>query len=314
MRTGKWKLFLETPKHGTGHSLIIQRRRRTPFNIKNVAIGEVWLCAGQSNMGWSMGNSFEAEKEADVNLPNFRIFKSAREHWHTPLEMQRDRLSQWKLCNPGLGSGDLGRILLLRQEAAPGTRYSRRPYPTGLCRNADRRLDAVGDPEGRPARALHTSPSYDERACKDRVTMKKALADFEKELAEYNAKIDAGETMKNSVKPLSPPIITKPANLGHQYPGHQFNAMIHTRFVLTAFAAPSGTRVNATPRMFRRRSNYRKQLALLINYYRSSWHELSGGGVADDFPFQFTQLPSWTPEQTEPVEGHQKPRGRSTGK
>ena len=31
----------------------------------------------------------------------------------------------------------------------------------------------------------------------------KALTDFHQELAEYNAKIDAGETMKNSVKPLS---------------------------------------------------------------------------------------------------------------
>jgi sialate O-acetylesterase len=49
--------------------------------------------------------------------------------------------------------------------------------------------------------------------------------------------------------------------------------------------------------------HYREQLALLVNYYRSSWHELSGGNVAKDFPFYFTQLPSWTAPQTEPVEG-----------
>jgi sialate O-acetylesterase len=54
-------------------------------------------------------------------------------------------------------------------------------------------------------------------------------------------------------------------------------------------------------------ANYRKQLALLINYYRSSWNELSGGNTAKDFPFQFTQLPSWTPAQTEPVEGLSAP-------
>ena len=48
--------------------------------------------------------------------------------------------------------------------------------------------------------------------------------------------------------------------------------------------------------------NYRRQLTLLINYYRSSWHELSGGNVAKDFPFYFTQLPSWTPAQEKPVE------------
>jgi sialate O-acetylesterase len=81
--------------------------------LKNVAVGEVWLCAGQSNMGWSMGNSFEAEKEATVNLPDFRIFKSAREHWHEPLEENRDRLAAWKAMRSKISSGNLGRILLL---------------------------------------------------------------------------------------------------------------------------------------------------------------------------------------------------------
>ena len=95
---GKWKLFLETPAYGTGHALTV--KGKNSIRINDVAIGEVWLCAGQSNMGWGMGNSFGAEEEADVNLPDYRIFKSAREHWHKPLEMQRDRLSKWKPCNP----------------------------------------------------------------------------------------------------------------------------------------------------------------------------------------------------------------------
>ncbi len=62
---GKSILFLETPGPGTEHSLTI--RGKNTIDIENVAIGEVWLCAGQSNMGWAMVNSFEAEKEADVN-------------------------------------------------------------------------------------------------------------------------------------------------------------------------------------------------------------------------------------------------------
>jgi len=52
---------------------------------------------------------------------------------------------------------------------------------------------------------------------------------------------------------------------------------------------------------------YREQLALLISYYRSSWHQLSDGNVAADFPFQFTQLPSWGSPQREPVERLQAP-------
>ena len=43
---------------------------------------------------------FEAEGETDVDLPNLRIFRSAREHWHEPLQENRDRLARWKPCNP----------------------------------------------------------------------------------------------------------------------------------------------------------------------------------------------------------------------
>ena len=43
--TGAWKAFLNTPSYGTGHTLSINGT-----TINNVAIGEVWLCAGQSNM------------------------------------------------------------------------------------------------------------------------------------------------------------------------------------------------------------------------------------------------------------------------
>jgi len=97
-KAGDWKVFLKTPAFGTGHSLTVSGKNT--IQISDAAIGEVWLCAGQSNMGWSTGNSTEAELEANVNLPNYRIFKSAREHWHEPLKEKRALLGQWKPCNP----------------------------------------------------------------------------------------------------------------------------------------------------------------------------------------------------------------------
>ena len=300
---GKWKLLLETPKFGTGHSLAISGKKDT-IKIKNVAIGEVWLCAGQSNMGWSMSNSFEAEKETDIDLPNFRIFKSSREHWHTPLEMQRDRLSHWKLCDSDSAA----------ETSAVSYYFGKKLHqelgiPVGIILQAFAGTPIEGwmpwDVQKNDPRTIAHKANYDERAARTG-SMEKALADFEKELAEYNAKIDAGETMKNRIKPLSPPIITKPANLGHQYPGHQFNAMIYPvrPYGIRGAIWYQGERNSKdVPQAF----HYRKQLALLINYYRSSWHELSGGNTADDFPFQFTQLPSWTPKQTKPVEGLEAP-------
>ena len=98
-KDGYWKVMLETPSYGTNKSITVTDGKETK-QFKDVAIGEVWLCFGQSNMGWSMGSSFEAEKEADVNLPNYRIFQSAREHAQEPAKIRKDRLSKWKKCTP----------------------------------------------------------------------------------------------------------------------------------------------------------------------------------------------------------------------
>ena len=35
---------------------------------------------------------FRGGREADVALPPLRIFRSSREHWHEPLQENRDRL------------------------------------------------------------------------------------------------------------------------------------------------------------------------------------------------------------------------------
>jgi sialate O-acetylesterase len=300
---GRWRLFLETPHHGTGHSLTISGEQDT-INVENVAIGEVWLCAGQSNMGWSMGNSFEADKESDVNLPDFRIFKSAREHWHTPLDMPRDRLSQWKPCNPGSAA----------ETSAVSYYFGKKLHqelvvPVGIIQQAYAGTPIEGwmpweIQKDDPRSQVHKS-ELDDRAATIG-SWEEALAEFERQLADYNASIDAGNTMKNAVKPLSPPIITKPPDLGHQYPGHQFNAMIHPirPYGIRGMIWYQGER---NSKDVPQAANYRKQLALLIEYYRSSWHRMSGGGVPDDFPFQFTQLPSWTPHQTAPVEGLEAP-------
>jgi len=218
--------------------------------------------------------------------------------------MQRDRLSQWKPCTPASAA----------ETSAVSYYFAKKLHqelgvPVGIIQQAYAGTPIEGwmpwEIQKDDPRAQAHKAELDARAATTG-SRKQALADFEQALAEYNAKIDAGETMKNSVKPLSPPIITKPADLGHQYPGHQFNAMIYPirPYGIRGVIWYQGER---NSKDVPQAANYRKQLALLINYYRSSWHELSGGNVPNDFPFQFTQLPSWTAEQTKPVEGLEAP-------
>ena len=305
---GRWKLFLETPGHGTGYSLTVSGKNT--IEIQNVAIGEAWLCAGQSNLGWSLGNSYGGEEEAaSANLPNYRIFKSQREQWHEPLEESRDRLQQWKPCNPE-SAAETSVVAYyfgkkLHQELG---------VPVGIIQQAYAGTPIEGwmpwEIQKDDPRVQAEKKEIDEAAARqsDRMgmTKEKAMEDYNKELADYNEKIDAGESMKNKVRVLAPPTIVKPADLGYQYPGHIFNAMIYP-------IRPYGIRGMVWYQGERNSKDvpqavaYREQLELLINYYRSSWHELSGGNVAEDFPFYFTQLPSWGPPQTEPVEGLEAP-------
>ena len=300
---GRWKVLLDTPSYGTGFSLKIVGAKT--IEIKDVAIGEVWLCAGQSNMGWSVGNSYEAELEANVNLPDFRIFKSAREHWNEPLEEKRDLLGNWKPCNPESAAETsvvaynfgkklhqaLGVPVGIIQEAYAGTPIEGwMPWDVQKDIAQSQQQKADGD---------KSAQLQVERKGENR---EKAVEGFNKELADYNANVAAGETMKNKNRALQPPSITKPADLGNQYPANIFNAMIYPirPYGIKGIVWYQGERNSKTvPQAVA----YREQLERLISYYRSSWHDLSGGNVPADIPFQFTQLPSWNPEQTVPVEG-----------
>lgn len=303
---GRWMVIAYTPKAGTGHEVTIQGSNN--IVLKNVAIGEVWLCAGQSNMGWSMGSSFEAEKEARVNLPNFRIYRSAREHWHEPLNENRDRLARWKPCDPKSAAETSAVAYYFGKKL-----HETLDVPVGIIQRAFAGTPIEGwmpwsiqkdDPRAQAHKQAIDQGS--KRMIARGMSKEKSLAAYEKELAEYNAKIDRGETMKNPFKPLAPPIITKPPELGHQYPAHIFNAMIVPirPYAIRGMVWYQGER-NA--KNVPQAQHYSTQLKQMISHYRSTWHGASWGSVNDGFPFYFTQLPSWNPPQTKPVEGSESP-------
>lgn len=303
---GDWKVLLPTPGHGTGFSLTI--RGGNAIQIDNVAIGEVWMCAGQSNMGWALRMTFGGEEEAArADAPNFRIFRSSREHWHEPLKQSRDRLAQWKPCNPESAAycsavsyyfgkklhDELGIPVGIIQQAYAGT-----PIEGWMPWEIQK-----DDPRAQ-AHRKEVMEAAEGQITRQGKTVEKALEHFRAELNEYNTLIDNGQTMKNSVKPLAPPTIVQPTTLGHQFPGNIFNAMIHP-------VRPYGIRGMIWYQGERNAKNvpqavhYREQLPRMIEYYRKSWYELSGGNTDPKFPCYFTQLPSWNPPQTQPVEGVQ---------
>lgn len=71
-RDGRWMVMFDAlPANSTGTELTA--KGRNSVTIRDVVVGEVWLCAGTSNMEWPVNRSADAEREtASANFPLIR--------------------------------------------------------------------------------------------------------------------------------------------------------------------------------------------------------------------------------------------------
>ncbi len=71
---GSWSVSLPAMKAGGPHEIGISGSSK--LNIKNVLVGEVWFCSGQSNMEWTVSRSLNPKEEiAAGNHPTIRHIK-----------------------------------------------------------------------------------------------------------------------------------------------------------------------------------------------------------------------------------------------
>ncbi len=98
-----WEVHLKTVKAGGPYEMRVMVGDSTVV-YKNVMLGEVWLCSGQSNMeipmeGWPpqypIRNSAEEIRNADY--PDIRLFHVARDFSANP---QFNCVGTWNECNP----------------------------------------------------------------------------------------------------------------------------------------------------------------------------------------------------------------------
>lgn len=92
---GKWSAVITTPAaDNKAHTI-----SANDITIKNIAIGEVWLCSGQSNMEWSVNHGIKNGEQAaaDATNPNIRIFQVPL---HAADSRQEHLDAHWSVCSP----------------------------------------------------------------------------------------------------------------------------------------------------------------------------------------------------------------------
>jgi sialate O-acetylesterase len=101
--SGQWRAQLKTPSAGGPYEVKVTGTSGSK-SIKDVLIGEVWICSGQSNMemplaGWPPGDPIanSAAEIAAANLPQIRMFTVEHAIASAPAS---DCRGQWQVCSP----------------------------------------------------------------------------------------------------------------------------------------------------------------------------------------------------------------------
>lgn len=92
-----WKTTLKTT--GAGGPYTIRILGSSMVELKNVMLGEVWICSGQSNMEWSVNHTIlnGEEDAANANNPNIRIFHVQKIGSEFP---QNNCFATWTVSSP----------------------------------------------------------------------------------------------------------------------------------------------------------------------------------------------------------------------
>ena len=94
---GLWELTLPPLEAGGPHELQVNGGDESVV-FQNVLVGEVWVCAGQSNMEWTVAISPDAEETIPkANWPRIRLLKMPRvAHPEPPQRIE----ARWQVCSP----------------------------------------------------------------------------------------------------------------------------------------------------------------------------------------------------------------------
>jgi len=278
---GAWHVFLDpVQEYGGPHTLTVTGKNTVTFN--DVLIGEVWVCAGQSNMQWSVNqvNDPDLEKAA-AKFPNIRLISVPQVGTQEP---QWNFSGKWQQCSPEtVGNFSAVGYLFGRQL------HQTLGVPVGLINNAWGGSAAEAWVKREKIAGHERLKAIHERWAKIEGEYPAAKADFEKKLAEWK---EAAEKAKAEGKPAPP----QPGNPDGQMKGNIRPGNIHAGVLTPSIGyGIRGVIWYQGESNADRAYQYRDLFPVMIKSWREEW------GLGD-FPFYWVQLADFLPEKPEPAE------------
>ncbi|CAA6689451.1 Sialic acid-specific 9-O-acetylesterase [Lentimonas sp. CC19] len=273
---GRWSVELEPLLAGGPYELKVAGEH-TAKNYKDVLVGEVWICSGQSNMKWPLSRSNHGELYAlSANQPELRLITVPTVGRATA---QDDFGGAWAVSSPGVASdfSAIGYYYGLRLQQTLGVpvglidcSWGGSTAETWIPRD---RLEASGDYADLIERAEAKVSAYSD-------------AIHEERLAQHRAWVAAGRPDPKV------PWVNDPRTGNHR-PANAYNGMLHPiqGYGMRGVIWYQGESNSG------RGYQYRDLFPLVIQ----TWRDLWGQG---DFPFYWVQLADFKEEVTMPSESY----------
>ncbi len=279
---GRWSVTLDPLPAGGPHTLVV--KGKNTVTIKDVLVGEVWLCSGQSNMQWPVSAARDADLEILMaNYPQIRLITVPQVGTQEP---QYDFKGQWVVCSPET-VGDF---------SAVGYFYGRLLHealgvPVGLIDNS---WGGSACEAWIRRDLLEKDQRY--KPLLDRWRQIEQTFDYEKALAAYQKKLEQWKERAKKARAAGKPVPRPPRRpgnplTGQHRPGNLYNGVLKPiiGYGIRGVIWYQGE-TNAS-----RAYQYRDLFPLMIQSWRDEW------GIGD-FPFYWVQLADFRAEQPEPAD------------
>lgn len=277
--SGKWMVKLKPMKENATPQNLTVKGENT-ITVKNILIGEVWICSGQSNMEWALWKSEGGEAAvANSTNPNLRIFNVP----HTvKMEPQSNVNAKWVLSDPKSTKtvSSIGYWFLSKLQKELGV-------PVGLVSVA---FGGTVIESWLSKEVLEAQPKKDKYM--DVVAMK---AEYDANALKVKPIRDAWERAKDSAKINKLPAPPQPAGLPSEFKGTTtiYNGEIAP---LYPYAVKGIAWYQGESNAYVGRANsYNQLLPVLVQSWRKDW------GRAD-LPFLIFQITPNRKPQTDPNE------------
>jgi len=280
---GRWALWLGEIEPGGPYVMTVKGKNSVA--VKDVLVGDVWLCSGQSNMAMTVSRAMNYQQEQTAaKYSQIRHFKTASRAAPEP----QDRCEgSWAVCSRDTVGAFTATGYFFGREL-----HKKLNIPIGLINSSwggtavEAWTSWPAQEDLEPIKSLHKEWA-DKVAAYD---LSKAKSQLEQNLETWKKR--AAKAKAAGRKPPRKPTLAANPAVNQNRPANLFNGMINPLipYAIRGAIWYQGER-NSHGEISK---SYGLQLSTMINDWRSRW--------GCEFPFAWVQLPNFTKPQVEPVE------------